>query len=205
MRSKAKCWSLREFSRRSCIRGCGFLIGAIRNEDGASLVEAALSMVLLMTAVLGVIQMTLAFYTSNVIDLAAREASRWAAVRGSNSCTVLSTFPYCDYNVGKYGGSTAYTSGSAGDPVEIYVRGLGYPGLSGVTASAAWSTASQDANGATQWTTSCATSPDAYGQPCNGPGHMVTVTVTYTYPLEVPFISNNSFTMTSTSSMVINE
>lgn len=190
-----------------CGGGCAIIVRAIRRQDGAAMVEAALSMILLMTATLGVIQMTLAFYTSNVIDLAARDASRWAAVRGSGSCAVLSTFPYCNYGPTGYGTSGTYTAGTATDPVEIYVRGLGYPGLSGVTASATWYTETLDANGASQWTaaSSCGGATDGNGQPCNGPGHMVTVTVTYSYPLQVPFISNRSFSMNSTSSMVISE
>lgn len=199
-------WStLKAMMKAAPKKGCEFFVQVLGRQDGATLVETALSMVLMMTAVIGVMEMTMAFYTSNVIDLAAREASRWAAVRGQNSCKVLSTFPYCNYNVGAYGASgTAYTAGSSGDPVEVFVRGLGYPMVGNMTASATWWTASQDTNGAAQWTTACTTSPDANGQPCNGPGHMVTVTVTLAYPITLPFI-RNSFTMNSTSSMVINE
>lgn len=205
MRMNAGWSSLKAIARMAPKSWCKSIFEKIGRQDGAALVETALSMVLVVTAMIGVIEMTMAFYTSNVIDLAAREASRWAAVRGQNSCQVLSTFPYCNYNVAKYGPSgTAYTAGGSGDPVEIFVEGLGYPGVGGMTASATWWTASQDTNGATQWTTACTSSPDANGQPCNGQGHMVTVTVTLAYPIQLPFI-RNSFTMTSTSSMVINE
>ncbi len=174
----------------------------MRREEGASIVEMALSLGVLLTVLLGLIQVCFALYTANVIDLAAREASRWSAVRGSNSCKVLSTFPYCNYSPTGYSASGTYAAGTSNDPVEIFVQGLGYPGLGYVTASATWWTATQDANGASQWTTACTGALDAYNQPCNSPGHMVKVTVSYAFPLNIVF--HNTLSMNSTSAMVIN-
>lgn len=174
----------------------------MRRDEGASIIEMTLSLGVLLTVLLGLIQVCFALYTANAIDLAAREASRWSAVRGSNSCKVLSTFPYCNYSPTGYGASGTYSAGTSNDPVEIFVQGLGYPGLGSVTASATWWTATQDANGATQWTTSCSGALDAYSQPCNSPGHLVKVSVSYSLPINIVF--HNTISMNSTSAMVIN-
>lgn len=180
---------------------------AAGGEDGASLVEMAVSFTVLMTVLLGLIQVSFAFYLSHAINVGAREATRWAAVRGSSSCLILSTFPDCNYSPTGYGpGGTSYSSGTSNDPVEIFVRGMGYPGLSSATAQASWYTANMDSNGNTQWLNdACAGSTDEFGQPCNGIGHMVQVTVTYTLPFNLPFIGTQSLSMHSTSGMVINE
>lgn len=191
----------RTFLQRRCVRWNERAEGS--GEEGATLVEMALSMTVLFAVLFGLIQACLAFYMSSVLDVAAREATRWAAVRGSNSCTVLSGFPYCNYGPTGQNG-TAYSAGTTNDPVEIFARSLPFPGLSGVTASAAWFTATQAADGSTQWTTTCTTANDAFGQPCNGAGHMVKVTVTYSYPLNM-WINFGNLTMNSKSAMIINE
>ena len=40
---------------------------------------------------------------------------------------------------------------------------------------------------------------------CNNPGNLVTVTITYNFPFNVPFVSAKTFAMSSTSSMIISQ
>jgi Flp pilus assembly protein TadG len=40
---------------------------------------------------------------------------------------------------------------------------------------------------------------------CNNPGNMVTVTITYTFPFNVPFVPAKTFAMSSASSMIISQ
>lgn len=143
-------------------------------EDGATLVEVALSSLLLLAFIFGVMEICLALYSYHFISEAAREGTRFAIVRGS-TCTGLS------------GGCPA-----SGTDIQNYVTGLGYPGIdpSKMRVNATWS---QYTNG-----NSC----PALG-PCNSIGNLVTVQVTYQFPVAVPFVSLTTIPMSSTSAMVI--
>ena len=57
-------------------------------EEGAALLEFALSAAVLFMLLFGCISVCLALYTRNLVTDAAREGARWAIVRGA-SCTVL--------------------------------------------------------------------------------------------------------------------
>ncbi len=74
-------------------------------------------------------------------------------------------------------------------PLQTYVRGLGYPGINpnNLTATAAWS------------------GPTA--SPINAPGNTVSVTVTYTYQLNIPFWpqSGSILHLSNTSQMPISQ
>jgi Flp pilus assembly protein TadG len=96
---------------------------ASRDESGSSIVEFAMASIILFTLVFGVIAICLALYSYNVVAEAAREATRYAIVRGS-ACT--KTLP-CN---------------ATSDQIQTYVRGLGFPGInpssSTLTATATW-------------------------------------------------------------------
>ncbi len=173
------------------------------SERGATAIELALAMSVYMALFIGVIEVSLALYTYNYVSDAAREATRWVVVRGSNSCTIASTFPHCNLlptNV------TSTTNPSA-NPVLQYVEELNYPGMNknNLSVSVTWYVASQDANGSTSWKTSCTGATDANGNPCNATGNQVKVVVTYTYPLAIPFATKKNLSLSSTSEMMINE
>jgi hypothetical protein len=72
--------------------------------------------------------------------------------------------------------------------LQTYVQNLGYPGIipSNLTAVATWSGANT---------------------PSNAPGNIVSVTVTYTYPLNIPFWpqSGTILHLSSTSHMAISQ
>ncbi len=157
----------------SAERGCWGMLG----EDGSALVEFALSSAILFVVLFGIIGGCLALYTFNFVSDAAREATRWAVVRGG-SCTLVDHCP------------------AASADVQNYIRGLGYPGMtaSNLTATTSWLSAS--ATAPTTWT-SCV------GSGCNIPGNAVQVQVTYIVPFDVPWWKTTSISISSKSQMVI--
>jgi Flp pilus assembly protein TadG len=106
------------------MRSMALRIGrALRVEAGATLVEFALTSIILFTLVFGVIAICLALYSYNVTAEAAREATRYAIVRGSK-CTT-----FADCKIDQPG-------------LQTYVQGLGFPGInpSALTVTATWPT-----------------------------------------------------------------
>jgi Flp pilus assembly protein TadG len=150
-----------------------------QEERGSTIVEFALSLTILLTLVFGVLAMCTALYSYHFISEAAREGTRYAIVRGS-SCS-------------QYGNLGANCPLTLPAQVQTYVRGLGFPGI--------------DPNNMTVTTTWPATGVPCtpMASPCNNPGNQVRVTVTYAFPLSIPFVSKSTLTMTSTSQMVISD
>lgn len=72
--------------------------------------------------------------------------------------------------------------------VQTYVRSLGYPGIvpANLTAAATWS---------------------GSNSPSNAPGNKVSITVTYNYPLRIPFWRNSGrlLALSNTSQMTISQ
>lgn len=139
------------------------------------MVEMAISMVILLTIVFGIMKICLALYTYHYISEAAREGTRFAIVRGS-ACA-----------------SPGYECDATSSQIQTYVKGLGYPGIdpSAMTVTSSW--AGYPVSG------TCVSAG------CNGPGDLVTVTVTYQFPLSIPFVPSSTLNMSSTSSMVISQ
>jgi hypothetical protein len=179
-------------------RGTGIL-----SEQGSSLVEMALAMSVYVALFIGMIELCLGVYTYNYVSDAAREATRWAVVRGANSCIVASTFPNCNL----LPTNVTSTTNAAANPVLNYIYALNYPNLnaSNLSASVTWWVASQNGSGSTSWTTQCTGATDANGNPCNATGNQVKVVVTYSYPLSIPFSIKRNLAVSSTSEMMINE
>ena len=137
------------------------------------MVEMALSMIVLLTILFGLIEMCLALYTYHYVSDAAREGSRYAIVHGS-TCMVS-------------GASCTVTK----PQIQTYVQSLGYPGIQPSSMTVTTTYSAYPAGG------TCV----AAG--CNGPGDLATVTAQYKFPLNIPFISSSALIMSSTSSMVI--
>lgn len=161
------------------------LAHGLRGEEGSSLVEMGLATVILMMLVLGVIQFSLLFFAYNEVSDAARMATRWAAVRGANSCA--------NTNNGLAG------CGASAADITTYVQGLGYPGLvaSQINVSPCW---------LQQITTPTSTVPISSWPACGGsnsPGNEVQVKVSYAYPVIVPYWRAASITVSSTAAMVV--
>jgi Flp pilus assembly protein TadG len=156
------------------------------SEEGSSLVEMALACLILIPVLLGIIQLSFALYCYHYSADAAREASRFAVVRGANCAKYLKSSAYCSPTDG---GSTGATE----NDIAQYVKGLGYPYSSTASTSVKWCTKS-----GSSWS-SCSTTQN------NSAGNQVRVTVTYNYPLVIPFLKTNTFNlnMGSVSSMTI--
>jgi hypothetical protein len=158
----------------------------------------------------GLIEFSYGLYAYNFVNMAARQATRYASVRGVESCTIAPTFQDC--NLGPSGGHIPTTaSGSAA--LQTYVQNMAYPGIdtSRLTVTATWlprviTTPGAGSYSVTSWGPAACTSTDTYGQPCNTPGDAVNVSVTYQFPLSIPFWSGSrTLSLTASSQMVINE
>jgi Flp pilus assembly protein TadG len=151
----------------------------VRREDGSAILETALSMIILLTFMFGIMAVALALYSYHFISEAAREGTRYAIVRGSSAgspCTAPGP-PTC--------------AAQSAD-VQAYVKGLNFPGINPGNMSVA-----------PVWTVFPAGGICAPSASCNNPGNLVTVTVTYNFPLTIPFVPAHTYTMSSSSAMVI--
>lgn len=200
-------WTFRTFSEpKMLLRRCTQKAIA---DEGASMVEMALSLVLVLLPMLfGIIILSLAIYTYLYVADAAREGTRYAIVRGSSSCTILSTFSNCGLSVGNVTSNTDSTK----NPVFAYIKTLKYPGLdpSKFDVGVTWwyATVTNPGGGAyssTSWTTQCTSDTAVAADPCNKPGNAVQVVVKYNFPLSIPFWRSTTLTVQSQSKMVINE
>jgi len=151
--------------------------------DGAALVEFAVSCLILLPIFFGFIETCLAFYAYNFVSDAAREASRYAMVRGSNSCTRLPGLQDCNIMTAA--------------PLQSYVQSLGYPGLNPNKVVVSLKFYRASATLPRTWPTSCPT--------CNQPGNEVQVTVKYNFPIGIPFWKVTTISIGSMSSMVISQ
>lgn len=93
-----------------------------RSDSGGSEIEFMLSLTALLTFVFVVMEIGIVFYTYGMISESAREATRYAIVRGSTCLTSSST-------------SCTATASS----ISSYATGLGYPNIGGGTMIAATS------------------------------------------------------------------
>ena len=141
----------------------------LQDEQGASLVEFGLCSSILFMTLFGIFALCGAMYSYIFVTEAARDASRYALVRGS-ACT---GFTDC---------------GITSAQINTYVKSMGHPGIntSNVAATAVWS---------------------GNNSPANAPGNVVTVTVTYNFPMAIPFWpkSGSTIHLSSTSQMAISQ
>ena len=156
---------------------------ALKDEEGSTLVETAVSCALLMMIIIGILQTCLALYAYHYTAQVARMATRYAMVRGSSSCTNTPNLPNCNAT-----------------PTEItgYVQGLGFPGI-----------ASSNVSVATTWCASSGTTPVTFAAcsstTANDPGNAVQVVVSYPYSLAIPFIPALRVNVSSTSQSIISQ
>jgi Flp pilus assembly protein TadG len=144
-----------------------------RDETGQAIVETAIVMSLTLILVIGVIEASMAFYSYCFVAEAAREGTRYAIVRGS-SCS-----------------GWAQACPAAASDVQAYVRSMAFPGImsSSLSVNTTWPT------------TGSACMPSS--SPCNNPGNLVQVKVSYQFTYNVPLVSSNLLTVSSTSEMTI--
>jgi Flp pilus assembly protein TadG len=148
------------------------------SEYGAGLVEMALSIAVLMSLVLGIMELSLALYTFHFISEAARDGARYAIVRGSSCPAIL---PGCP-------------AAGSGVDVQTYLRNQGFPTINPGSMTVT----------TTFPTTGSSCTPSA-APICDNPGNLVNVLVQYQFPLSIPFLPTRQLSMTSTSQMVISQ
>jgi Flp pilus assembly protein TadG len=174
---------LRWSQLKTCLRNRTGRVRAAALEDrGASLVELAMSASVIFCLLLGLIQTSLALYAYHFTADAAREASRWAMVRGNQCSANTPGLDYCN---------------ATGADIQNYVRNLGYPYAGRMTVSATWLSAQTPP--AMTWT-ACGTATS-----CKAPGNDVQITVSYNFPLYIPFWRNATVNVGSVSQMVISQ
>jgi Flp pilus assembly protein TadG len=164
--------ALRRFSSATC-------------EEGGALVEIGLACAILIPILFGIIQLSIGLYCFHFAADAAREATRWAMVRGE-TCSANFGAAYCS--------PTSNQASADGNDIDQYVKSLGYPFSGAVTTSTKWcpTTGSTPAT----WGTCSATGSKKVG-------NQVQVTVSYSYPLVIPFVPRRSLSVSSVSTMTI--
>jgi len=145
----------------------------LRGEAGAELVEFALSSSILFLLMFGVIGFGLVFFMENTAAEAARETSRWASVRGTD----------CN-NPNITDGSCVNGVGATAQQIQAYGQSL--PGAGGMTVTVQW----------------CNSAGASCGTANLGAGNTVQVKEAYKFA-SVPFVTNNSLSVSSTSESVI--
>jgi Flp pilus assembly protein TadG len=153
------------------------------------MVETALAIPIVFALLFGAFEVTMMVYSQQFVSEAAREATRYAMVRGSLSCiNTPNLSPNC--NIGP---------STAGNPIQTYVQSLGFPMASDLTATATWLTATTAGSpGTTTWAT-CSSGT------CNLPGNAVRVKVTCAFPVSFLYWKKFAFSISSTSQMVISQ
>lgn len=157
-------------------------------QAGSTPIEMALAMTGLAAMMFGMCQTCLAMYYGHFCSDAARQASRYAMVRGSTSCTNTPNLSNCD---------------ATATEIQTWVRTLNYPAVvtSNVGVATSWYTASTTAPqpGQTTTWTLCSTGT------CNAPGNLVKVVVSYPLTFQIPFSHELSLNLNSTSQMIITQ
>lgn len=144
---------------------------------GSTLTEFAFVLPLLAMILFGMIDFGRALYSYHFVSYAAREASRWASVRGRQCSPVL--------------------PGCPAGPLEIqnYVAGIVPPGIDTSPASlvvtSVWMAPPEN--------------PASCKGPTNNPGCAVQVVITYNFKFLLPFLPQSTYQIHSTSEMIISQ
>jgi len=153
---------------------------SIRDERGSSMVEYSIVFALLMTMLLGIADFGRALYAYHNVSSAAREATRYAAVRGttcSTSCTAANSAS----------GTAGHTSQA---DIQKFVDNATPLGVNTkVTATITWSGTANDGS-------SCTSANPA-------PGCTVQVATSYNFNFMFPFVSKSTLNMNSTSQTTV--
>lgn len=156
------------------------------SECGASTIEFAVTSIVLFTLFFGCIGVATAFYVNEVINEYARDASRYAIVHG-NGCTVETS------GINNGASCSIGTGATANSALKTWLNYEIYPGINGnnLVVSTTYAAGPNEA--------SCSVTN------CNGANDQVTVTVSYPYLYNIPFVTSRSFTLSGSSTMVISQ
>jgi Flp pilus assembly protein TadG len=158
----------------------------VRNEqEGALLVEFAISFLVLLLLIFMVIETAWGVYSFHYLANAAHQATRYASVRGADWGVSCSNYS-----------SSACTASAAN--IRNYVANRGFPGIN-ITASDVY--VSYYSSVQTSASASCS---DGSTTPLSS-GAIVQVTICYPFALALPGLPNHTWYMSSTSQMVISQ
>lgn len=155
----------------------------LADDSGASTLEFAVALSLVLLCIFGIIVCSMALYADHFVTDAAKEATRYAMVRGSTwdgtSCSTYASF------------SCTATSAN----VTSFVDSLAHYGMStaGLTTTTIWP-------GTTPSGSEC---DSADGN--NSPSCIVNVQVQYSFNVLLPFVPFSTITLTGISSEVISQ
>ena len=162
----------------------GLLSSTAACEQGSELVEFALVLPALMFMLLGILGVALLGYTYHFTAFAAREATRYAMVRGSTwgptSCSST---------------RTAACNATAAN-VQSFVQGLVTRGMS--SGSALTVTTTWPGTGLAGAGTKCSTTTGM-----NSPGCLVKVSVSYSFNYNIALLPTSALTFRSSSQVVV--
>lgn len=152
------------------------------DEQGQSVVEAALSMFAMLILIFGVIESSWAIYCDHYLGNVAHEATRYAIVRGGSWASSCSGYA---------------SSQCTASPTDIanFVANNNFPGIN-ITASEVCVQYFSSVPSATSSSCSANSSPKA-------PGNIVQVTINHPFVLTVPGLPQITWNLASTSQMVI--
>lgn len=153
------------------------------SEHGAAVIEFLASVIVLVTLIFGCIAVAMAFYTYEVINGYARDASRYAMVHGASCLEAAHGGASCSIN----------NASGANTALKTYLNHEIFPGINGTQLQVI----------ATYTHGPGVTACNATD--CNGPGDQVTVQVSYPYLYAIPFIPQRAFIMYARSTMVISQ
>jgi len=154
----------------------------IREENGSSIVEYAIVFLLMMTMILGMVDFSRAIFVYHFISNQARDATRYASVRGSTCSTDLS----CTAANSASGTAGPASKGDIQTFVKNVPKGIDVNKLTPVV----------------DWPPQAA-NPAICAGTINAPGCTVQVKVTYAFNFSSPLVSNKTLTLSATSAAVI--
>ncbi len=153
----------------------------ICEEIGSELVEFALAASVLLTMIFGIMGFSLALYSYHYCAQMAREATRYAAVRGATWAGTACATP------------NTYACAATSSDVSNFVVSITPLGLSTANLNVTTTWPSTKASGST------CTAPSVY----NSPGCVVKVKVAYAFSYTMPFLPQTPLALSSTSSLTI--
>jgi Flp pilus assembly protein TadG len=174
------------------VSGRRFPAGKLRRrppaEAGSALVEFGLIFIVFMTIVMGINGFGSALYAYHFVSHAAREATRYAVVRGSTCYTD-------DQSCVASNSASGITGPTTKADVQAFVKQYAPSGID--TSKISFPLICGVSDGG-----KCAASP-ASCTTANAPGCTVSVTVSYNYNYIFPLLPSGALTLSSTSEMVI--
>jgi Flp pilus assembly protein TadG len=161
------------------------------DQQGSSMVETAVCILVMLTLIFAVIESCWAVYTFHYIGNASHEAARYAIVRGGTWGAS------CDGSGNAGSGYSSSMCTASSTDIANYVANRGFPGIRLTSSNVCVAYYSSVPSSAS---TSCTASS---GTLANAAGDVVQVTVSYPFKLNLPLMPAYTWNLSSTSQMVI--